>query len=57
MKRAKAGQNQKPNVPRRLAMPARKLTSAALLTRDAVAAPVRLFSLQRCDLMIAPRFG
>jgi hypothetical protein len=55
MKRARPGQNQKPNLSRRLAMAAQKLISAALHKREAVAAPARLFSTQTCDLMIAAR--
>jgi hypothetical protein len=56
MKRARPGQNQKPNFSRRLAVPALKLISAALHRREAIAAEVRLLSAQRCDLMNAPRF-
>jgi hypothetical protein len=56
MKRARPGQNQKPNFSRRLAAAARKLISAALPRREAIAAQVRLLCAQRCDLMIAPRF-
>jgi hypothetical protein len=56
MKRARTGQNQKPNLSRRLAVAARKLISAALHRRAAIALPGRLLSAQRCDLMIAPRF-
>jgi len=56
MKRARGGQNQKPNVFRRLAAAARKLVSAALHRREAIAAMWRLLSAQRCDLMIALRF-
>jgi len=56
MKRARNGRDQKPMFSSRLAIAARKLISAALLKREAVAALVPLFSPQRCDLMIAPRF-
>jgi hypothetical protein len=55
MKRAKPDRSQKPNFSRRLAVPARKLVSAALHSREAIAAEVRLLSAQRCDLMNAPR--
>jgi hypothetical protein len=53
MKRARPGQNQNPNFSRRLAVPARKLISAALPRREAIAACARLLSAQRCDLMNA----
>jgi hypothetical protein len=43
MKRARPDQNQKPNVFRRLAMPARKLISRALPKAEAIAARLRLF--------------
>jgi hypothetical protein len=56
MKRASGGQIQKAKLSRRLATAARKLVNAALHRREAIAARVRLFSAQRCDLMIAPRF-
>jgi hypothetical protein len=56
MKRARPGRNQKLNLSRRLAVAARKLVSAALHMREAIAAEVRLLSAQRCDLMNAPRF-
>jgi hypothetical protein len=55
MKRARPGENQKAKLSRRLAIAARKLVSAALHSREAIAARVRLFSAQRCDLMIAAR--
>jgi hypothetical protein len=53
MDRARPGQNQKPNVSRRLAMAARKLVSVVLHRREAIAAMGRLLSAQRCGLMIA----
>jgi hypothetical protein len=56
MKRARPGENQKPNFSRRLAVPARKLISAALHRREAIGAQLRLLSAQRCDLMIVLRF-